>query len=158
MAPYTMKIKIDDPVSEVTYIASARLSGDGYVTATGSNVPARTTSNGASLLKGGGHEGLFIATFFAVSGCSKNLLVWSSMSAKSDGQVIVQIAFIDSHKSITAVPDLCYKNPSALGLTDSKAQATGVLHGDQVTFTAELTGYDATYPDATATITIEDLS
>ncbi|TGJ76161.1 hypothetical protein E0Z10_g10906 [Xylaria hypoxylon] len=155
MAPYTMKININNPVTEITYVASARLSGDGYVTATGNNIPARTTSTGASLAKGGGHEGLFIATFFAVHGCAKNLLVWSSMSAKSDGKVIVLIAFVDSHTSITSIPNLCYNDPSALGLTDGKVQASGVINGNGVTFTVTLAGYDTTYPDATATLTTE---
>jgi hypothetical protein len=94
MAPYTMKINIQSPVRDVAYIGSARLPGDGYVTVTGRNCPATptaSTAEGASLAKGGGHQGLFIATLFSVSGCLQNLLVWTSMSANSDGKVIVQV-------------------------------------------------------------------
>jgi len=94
MAPYTMKINIKDPVSDVAYIGSSRLPGDGYITVTGRNCPANnsgSTTEGASLAKGGGHQGLFIATLFSVAGCLQNLLVWTSMSAKNDGKVIVQV-------------------------------------------------------------------
>jgi hypothetical protein len=92
-----MKINIKNPVRDVAYIGSARLAGDGYVTTTGYNVTALSTSEGASLAKGGGHEGLFIATLFSVVNCPQNLLVWSSMSANSDGQVIVQVRFFPNN-------------------------------------------------------------
>ncbi|RYP93103.1 hypothetical protein DL770_000760 [Monosporascus sp. CRB-9-2] len=88
MAPLTMKIEIRNVTpSEVTYVGSARLSGDGYVSSTGYNVGAQSTGEGASLSQGGGHGGLFIATLFSISGCSKNLLVWSPMSAASNTQI-----------------------------------------------------------------------
>ncbi|RYP26547.1 hypothetical protein DL768_011687 [Monosporascus sp. mg162] len=119
MAPYTMKIDIRNGTpNEVVYVGSARLSGDGYVSTTGYNVGAQATGEGASLLKGGGTEGLFIATLFSISGCSQNLLVWSSMSAASEGEAIVKIAFIDADKSITSLPDTCYNRPESLGLTN----------------------------------------
>ncbi|RYP11222.1 hypothetical protein DL764_000178 [Monosporascus ibericus] len=130
MAPYTMKIVIqNDTPNEVAYIGSARLSGDGYVSSTGYNVGTQTTGEGASLSKGGGTEGLFIATLFSVSGCPKNLLVWSSMSAASGGEVIVKIAFIDADRSITSLPDACYYNPESLDLKKDKAQAQETVNG-----------------------------
>lgn len=93
MAPYTMKINIEGGKS-VSYICSARLEGDGYVTTTGRTVTALGSNNEcASLEKGDGTDGLFIATLFSISGCSQNLLVWSSMSAPSAGGISVKVRF-----------------------------------------------------------------
>ncbi|RYP58957.1 hypothetical protein DL771_011046 [Monosporascus sp. 5C6A] len=155
MAPYTMKIEIRNSTpSEVAYIGSARLSGDGYVSSTGHNVSAQSTGEGASLSKGGGHEGLFIATLFSISGFSQNLLVWSSMSAASGGKVIVQIAFIDADKSVTSLPDACYNKPESLGLTDGKAETRGTVDGYQGGYHATLESCDGIYPDSACTVSI----
>lgn len=92
MAPYTMSIEIiNQTPGAVSFVADARLPGDGYVEASGNNVSPQSTGVGASLLKGGGKHGLFMVTLFSVPGCSKNLLVWSSMSAASNGEVIVKV-------------------------------------------------------------------
>ncbi|KAI3317215.1 hypothetical protein HD806DRAFT_515784 [Xylariaceae sp. AK1471] len=154
MAPYTMKINIQNPARDVAYIGSVRLKGDGYVTTTGQNVAAGSTSEGASLLKAGGSEGLFIATLFSVSGCSQNLLVWSSMSAASGGEVIVQIAYIDASTSITSLPDACYSRPTTLGLTTDKTISKKVLGGHEANVTAKLEHYDQTYPNSTCTVSV----
>ncbi|RYP09096.1 hypothetical protein DL765_008576 [Monosporascus sp. GIB2] len=155
MAPYTMKIEIRNHTpSEVAYVASARLSGDGYVSSTGYNVGASSTGEGASLSKGGGHEGLFIATLFSISGFSQNLLVWSSMSAASDGKVIVQLAFIDPDKSVTSLPDACYNRPGSLDLTSTKAEARGTVSGYSGGFHATLESCERNYPDAACTVSL----
>ncbi|RYP64350.1 hypothetical protein DL771_008795 [Monosporascus sp. 5C6A] len=156
MAPYTMKINIQNGLvgeGEVAYIGSARLKGDGYVCSSGKSIAAGSTDEGASLKKGGGTEGLFIATFFSIPGCPRNLLVWSSMSAASSGKVIVRIAFVDADKSVTSLPDDCYYRPDTLGLTDGKAQtaATDASNGG---FIAKLEEYDGKYPDSTCTVSV----
>ncbi|RYP66834.1 hypothetical protein DL769_005929 [Monosporascus sp. CRB-8-3] len=155
MAPYTMKIEIQNrSPSKIAYVGNARLGGDGYVSSTGYNVDAQSTAEGASLSKGGGHEGLFIATLFSVFGSSKNLLVWSSMSAASGGKVIVQIAFIDADKSVTSLPDTCYNRPESLGLTSDKADAWGTIDGEDGAFHATLESYDGKYPDSACTVSV----
>ncbi|KAI8628329.1 hypothetical protein F5Y19DRAFT_486283 [Xylariaceae sp. FL1651] len=155
MAPYTMKINIQNPEIDVAYIGSARLKGYGYVTTTGTNVAAGSTSEGASLTKGGGTEGLFIATLFSVSECSENLLVWSSMSAASDGEVMVQIAFIDPNLSITSLPDTCYYEPNKLGLTTDVSSTRGKSSSRAMTsLMAKLEHYDRTYPNSTCTVSV----
>ncbi|RYP37896.1 hypothetical protein DL767_002768 [Monosporascus sp. MG133] len=155
MAPYTMKIEIRNSTPyEITYVADARLSGDGYVSSTGYNVGPQTTGEGARLSKGGGTEGLFTATLFSVSGFSQNLLVWSSMSAASDGKVIVKIAFIDADKSITSLPDACYNRPESLGLTNGKAQARETVKGQTNGLDATLESYDGKYPDSACTVSV----
>ncbi|KAI1816879.1 hypothetical protein GGS20DRAFT_147938 [Poronia punctata] len=157
MAPYTMKINIKDPVTDVAYIGSARLPGDGYVTVTGRNCEAGSTTQGASLEKGGGHEGLFIATLFSIAGCLQNLLVWTSMSADSDGRVIVQLAFVDTQDA-SALPDSSYYKPETLGLTSGTAIAKGIVDGNNASYMAKLDHYDTTYPDATCTVSISHFS
>ncbi|RYP27630.1 hypothetical protein DL767_007594 [Monosporascus sp. MG133] len=146
MAPYTMKINIrNDLKDEIAYIGAARLKGDGYVCSTGKNIAAGSTDEGASLKKGGGTEGLFIATFFSVPGCAKNLLVWSSMSAASGGEVIVRVAFVDVDKSVTSLPDDCYYKRDTLCLTE------GEVNGH---FWAKVEEYDGKYPDSTCTVSV----
>ncbi|RYP83487.1 hypothetical protein DL770_005377 [Monosporascus sp. CRB-9-2] len=154
MAPYTMKINIrNDLGDEIAYIGAARLKGDGYVCSTGKNITAGSTDEGASLKKGGGTEGLFIATFFSIPGCAKNLLVWSSMSAASGGEVIVQVAFVDVDKSVTSLPGDCYDRPKTLGLTGEEAQTEGI-DASNGTFRAKLEEYDGKYPDSTCTVSV----
>ncbi|RYP77261.1 hypothetical protein DL769_003456 [Monosporascus sp. CRB-8-3] len=154
MAPYTMKINIrNDLGDEVAYIGAVRLKGDGYVCSTGKNIASGSTDEGASLKKGDGTEGLFIATLFSIPGCASNLLVWSSMSAASGGEVMVRVAFVDADKSVTSLPDDCYYSPGTLRLTDGEAQAEGIDAGNG-TFRAKVEEYDGKYPDSTCTVSV----
>ncbi|RYP25575.1 hypothetical protein DL768_011452 [Monosporascus sp. mg162] len=154
MAPYTMKINIQNNLGdEVAYIGAVRLKGDGYVRSTGKSIASGSTDEGASLEKGGGTEGLFIATFFSVPGCAKNLLVWSSMSAASGGEAIVRVAFVDVDKSVTSLPDDCYYKPDTLSLIDGEAEAERI-DGGSGAIRAKVEQYDGKYPDSTCTVSL----
>ncbi|RYO84982.1 hypothetical protein DL766_009417 [Monosporascus sp. MC13-8B] len=155
MTPYTMKINIQNGLAgEVAYLGATCLKGDGCVCGSGKGIAAGSTDEGVSLKKGGGTEGLFMATFFSIPGCPKNLLVQSSMSAASDSKVIVRIAFVDADKSVTSLPDDCYYRSDTMDLTDTEAK-TAAIDDNNAFFTAKLEKYDGKYPDSTCTVSVK---
>ncbi|KAI0392357.1 hypothetical protein F5Y17DRAFT_436755 [Xylariaceae sp. FL0594] len=156
MAPYTMKIYFKNPVSNIKYIGSARLPGDGWVSMSGWNVNAGTeTGEAASLAKDDGTEGLWMATLFAVEGCRQNLLVTAAMSTAKGSVVVTKLAFVDAKDSSTLWKDWYY-NPEDLGLTSGTAISKGETNasGAKAVFSAGFAKVEATYPDASCTISV----